>query len=155
MLKVGLVGLGGISGAHVAGWNAAEGAELVAICDVREEQLAKHQNVNKYSDFHQMLEEEKLDILDICLPTYLHTQCALEAMKRGIHVLCEKPISLEESDVALLYQVAAENNVKFMVAQVIRFWPEYMALKETYETKRYGELLSGEMERLEAQPRYS
>lgn len=73
MLKVGLVGLGGISGAHVAGWNAAEGAELVAICDVREEQLAKHQNVNKYSDFHQMLEEEKLDILDICLPTYLHT----------------------------------------------------------------------------------
>lgn len=155
MLKVGLVGLGGISGAHVAGWNAAEGAELVAICDVREEQLAKHQNVNKYSDFHQMLEEEKLDILDICLPTYLHTQCALEAMKRGIHVLCEKPISLEESDVALLYQAALENNVKFMVAQVIRFWPEYMALKEIYETKRYGELLSGEMERLEAQPRYS
>ena len=36
MLKVGLVGLGGISGAHVAGWNAAEGAELVAFCDVRE-----------------------------------------------------------------------------------------------------------------------
>lgn len=102
-----------------------------------------------------MLEQEDLDILDICLPTYLHTKFALEAMERGIHVLCEKPIPLEIADVDLLYKTAEENHVKFMIAQVLRFWPEYQLLKEIYDSQRYGRLLSGEMERLGTYPKWS
>lgn len=155
MLKVGLVGLGGISGAHIPSWKETEGAELVAVCDVRPEQLAHAEGLRQYTDFHQMLDEENLDILDICLPTFLHTKFAVEAMERGIHVLCEKPVSLEIEDVDLLYRTAEKNGVKFMVAQVIRFWPEYQLLKEIYDTKRYGKLLSGEMERLGVHPKWS
>lgn len=155
MLKAAIVGLGGISGAHIPGWQAAEGVELVAVCDVRPERMENCKDLHCYTDFEEMLDQEKPDILDICLPTFLHTKFALTAMKRGIHVLCEKPVSLEPGDVELLYKTAQENGVKFMVAQVLRFWPEYKLLKEIYETERYGKLLSGEMERLEAHPGWS
>ena len=87
--------------------------------------------------------------------TFLHTKFALAAMKKGIHVLCEKPVSMEVGDVDLLYRTAEENHVKFMVAQCIRFWPEYVLLKEIYDTGRYGKLLSGEMERLGCYPKWS
>lgn len=155
MLKAAIVGMGGISGAHIPGWRSAEGVELVAVCDVREERMENCKDLHCYTDFEEMLDKEKPDILDICLPTFLHTKFALAAMKRGIHVLCEKPVSLETDDVDLLYRTAEENGVKFMVAQVLRFWPEYRLLKEIYDTGRYGKLLSGEMERLEAHPGWS
>ena len=55
----------------------------------------------------------------------------------------------------MLYEVAKQNNVKFMVAQVLRFWNEYVVLKELYENKKYGKLLSGSMIRLSARPKWS
>ena len=153
MYKVALVGLGGISNTHLPVWKELDDCELVAVCDTRPEQMDAYPDARHYTDFYEMLEKEKLDILDICVPTFLHTKFALAAMKKGIHVLCEKPVSMEVGDVDLLYRTAEENHVKFMVAQCIRFWPEYVLLKEIYDTGRYGKLLSGEMERLGCYPR--
>ena len=155
MLKVGLCGVGGISGAHIPAWEAMEDAELVALCDVRPGQMEKYPGKRRYTDVDEMLAQEQLDILDICLPTYLHAEVALKAMGRGIHVLCEKPISLHREDVARLYAAARQNGVRFMVAQVLRFWPEYVALKEIYDSGRYGKLLSGCMTRLGQCPKWS
>ena len=98
-----------------------------------------------YTSIDEMLEKEELDILDICLPTYLHVPTAVKAMKKGIHVLSEKPISLKEEDIELAYSTAKENNVCFMIAQVLRFWPEYELIKELYDSGKYGKLLSGYM----------
>ena len=100
-----------------------------------------------YTSIDEMLEKEELDILDICLPTYLHVPTAVKAMKKGIHVLSEKPISLKEEDIELAYSTAKENNVCFMIAQVLRFWPEYELIKELYDSGKYGKLLSGYMGR--------
>lgn len=155
MLKVGLVGVGGISGAHIPAWEAMEDAELVALCDIRTERMEKYSDKRCYTDFDEMLKNEELDILDICLPTYLHADFAIKAMERGINVISEKPISLKEADVERVYSAAQKNNVKFMVAQVLRFWPEYELLKEIYDSKRYGRLLSGTMTRLGCYPRWS
>ena len=155
MLKVGVVGVGGISGAHIPVWEAMENAELTAICDIRTERMEKYEGKRKYTDFDEMLNNEEFDIIDICLPTYLHADFAVKAMERGINVICEKPISLKEEDVERVYSTAEKNNVKFMVAQVLRFWPEYELLKEIYETKKYGKLLSGTMTRLGCYPRWS
>ena len=155
MYKVALVGLGGISNTHLPVWKELDDCELVAVCDTRPEQMDAYPDARHYTDFYEMLEKEKLDILDICVPTFLHTKFALAAMKKGIHVLCEKPVSMEVGDVELLYRTAEENHVKFMVAQCIRFWPEYVLLKEIYDTGRYGKLLSGEMERLGCYPKWS
>lgn len=155
MLKVGLVGVGGISGAHIPAWDNMENAELIALCDIRPERMEKYDGKRCYTDFDEMLANEEIDILDICLPTYLHADFAVKAMEKGIHVITEKPISLKEEDVERVYSTAAKNNVKFMVAQVLRFWPEYEVLKEIYDTKKYGKLLSGTMTRLGHKPRWS
>ncbi len=155
MLKVGLVGVGGISGVHIPAWNSMEDMELVALCDIRPEQMERFEGVNKYTDFEEMIENESLDILDICLPTYLHADYAIKAMNRGINVVCEKPISLDINDVDRVYAAAKANNVKFMVAQVIRFWPEYEIVREIYNTGKYGRLLSADLSRLGCYPKYS
>lgn len=155
MLKVAVVGVGGISGAHIPVWEEMEDAELIALCDIRPEQMEKYENIKHYTDFEEMLNNEEIDILDICLPTFLHADYAVKAMERGINVICEKPISLNEEDIDRVYSTAEKNSVKFMVAQVLRFWPEYELLKEIYDTKKYGKLLSGTMTRLGCYPRWS
>ena len=155
MLKVGFVGVGGISGAHIPAWEAMEETTLVALCDVRQECLDKYPDKHLYTDFEEMLEKEQLDILDICLPTYLHADYAVRAMERGIHVISEKPVSLNAGDVERVYTAARENHVNFMVAQVLRFWPEYVLLKDIYDSGKYGRLLSGFMSRLGAIPKWS
>lgn len=155
MLKAGLVGVGGISGAHIPVWEEMENAELIAICDIRTERMEKYPQKRHYTDFDEMLEKEQFDIIDICLPTYLHADFAVKAMEKGINVITEKPISLKKEDVERVYSTAKKNNVKFMVAQVLRFWPEYVLLKEIYDTKKYGKLLSGSMIRLGGMPKWS
>lgn len=155
MLKVVLAGIGGISGAHIPAWEKMEGVFLAAICDVRPEMLQKYPDKRGYTDVDEMLAAEKPDILDICLPTDLHVSCALKAMKAGIHVVCEKPVSLHEGDVRLLYETAKENGVCFMVAQVLRFWPEYLLVRKMQKTQRYGKPLSAFMRRVGEVPRAS
>lgn len=155
MLKVGLVGVGGISGAHIPAWEEMADAELVALCDIRPERMEKFEDKRCYTDFDEMLANEEFDIIDICLPTYLHADFAVKAMEKGINVITEKPISLKEEDIDRVYKTAEKNNVKFMVAQVLRFWPEYELLKEIYDTKKYGKLLSGTMTRLGCYPKWS
>lgn len=155
MLKVGLVGVGAISGSHIPTWLNNENTQLVAICDIREEQMEQYAEIKHYSSYDEMLENEELDIVDICVPTFLHVEFSLNALKKGINVLCEKPVSLKNDDATMLYEVAKQNNVKFMVAQVLRFWNEYVVLKELYENKKYGKLLSGSMIRLSARPKWS
>lgn len=155
MLKIGLVGVGGISHSHIDAWEKMEDAELIAMCDIRPERMEKFPEKHRYTDFDEMLANEEFDIIDICLPTYLHADFAVKAMDRGINVITEKPISLKEEDIDRVYKTAEKNNVKFMVAQVLRFWPEYELLKEIYDTKKYGKLLSGTMTRLGCYPKWS
>ncbi len=155
MYKVGLVGVGGITGAHIPAWNNMEDTDLVAMCDIRPEMMEQYDGVRKYTDFDEMLAKEELDILDICLPTNLHVDYAIKAMDKGIHVICEKPISLHKEDVARAYAAAERNNVRFMIAQVVRFMPNYALIKELHDSKKYGKLLSGTMNRLGCYPGWS
>lgn len=155
MLRVAEIGMGGISGCHYPVWKEMEDVKVVAICDVRPEQMEGYEGVNKYTDFDDLLANEEIDILDITLPTYLHAEYAIKAMERGIHVICEKPISLNRDDVKRVYDTAAKMGVNFMIAHVLRFWDEYVMLKEIYDTGKYGKLLSGSMERIGQIPKWS
>ena len=155
MLKVALVGVGGISGIHISAWDSIEDVELVALCDIRPEQMTQYAGKHCYTDFKEMLEKETIDILDVCVPTYLHTEYSIMAMEKGIHVICEKPVSLHKEDVKKLYYTAAKCQVTFMIAQVVRFWPGYVELKEIYDSRKYGKLLSGSMRRLGSMPKWS
>lgn len=158
MLKIGMVGMGGISHAHVDGWLEIPEAKVICVCDIRPEkadEAAAKTGAKAYYDFDEMLASESFDILDICLPTYLHADFACKALEHDIHVLCEKPISLKREDVARVYGTAKAHGRNVMIAQVVRFWREYELLKEAYDTGKYGKLLSGHMTRLGSTPKSS
>lgn len=158
MLKVAIVGCGGISRSHLNSWKMIPEAKIVGACDIREEKyqvFVDETGCNGYTDFSTMLRKEKPDIVDICLPTYLHADFAVKALKHGCHVLTEKPISLKMRDVDRVYNAARKANRRVMVAQVLRFWREYMVLADAYKTGRYGRLLSGAMLRLGNMPKWS
>lgn len=157
-IRVAEVGIGGISGAHISAWKRMEDVELVAVCDVRPEMMDRFDgqiSARKYTDFDEMLEREEIDVLDITLPTYMHADFAVKALERGIHVVSEKPISLKREDVARVYETAERCGRFFMVAHVLRFWPEYLYLKDCLDSGRFGKLVSGTMTRIGAIPRSS
>ena len=154
-LRVGLIGVGGISSAHIPAWQAMDDVDLTAICDIRPEQMEKYPDLHKYTKMDDMLDQEPLDILDICLPTFLHIEYALKAMAHGIHVITEKPVSLREGDAFRAYEAAEKNHVNFMVAHCLRFWPAYSFVKDVYDSGRYGKLLSASMWRLGNIPGWS
>lgn len=158
MLKVGIAGTGGISSAHLKGWENIPEARLVAACDIRPEKVdpvGEKYGCHVYYDLDEMLQREQLDVLDICLPTYLHADTAVKAIERGIHVLTEKPVSLHREDVARVYGAARAKGVRVMVAQVLRFWPEYERLQRAFDSGEFGRLLSGNMTRLGNTPKWS
>ncbi len=148
MLKAALVGTGVISRAHMPAWENFSDVELVCVCDIVPEQMEKYPNVKHYTSFDEMLDKETLDIVDICTPTTTHAALARKAMGRGINVICEKPISLDDEEIDELYETAEKNNVKFMIAQVVRFFDAYEILKDIAESRRFGRLLSGTMRRV-------
>ena len=157
MIKIAVLGAGGISGCHVPAWKRIPEAKIVAICDVMPERLEKYKDIDAsfYEDCDEMLAKEEIDIVDICLPTFLHAEYAIKAMEKGINVICEKPISLNKEDVDKVYAVAEKNNVKFMIAHVLRFWPEFNFLRDAVVNETYGKFLSGHMYRLGCTPKWS
>ena len=114
MLKIALAGVGGISGAHIPAWEAMKDAELVALCDIRPEQMEKYPDKRHYTDFDEMLGSEEIDILDICLPTYLHADYAVKAMEKGIsEVVFDRGGYIYTGRVSALAEGAREAGLKF------------------------------------------
>ena len=158
MLKVALLGIGNINNAHREAWKQIPEAQVVALCDIRPEQMEEPKKefaCPAYTDFDEMLKNEDFDVLDITLPTYMHPAYSIKALNAGKHVITEKPVSLHKEDVQLIYEAAERNGKCFMVAQCVRFWREYLILKDAIDTKKYGALLSGHMERLGNKPKWS
>lgn len=161
MLKVGLIGLGFMGRAHLKNYIRLQEEgfpiQVTAICDKDEKKFegfftgGNMQVANtefdfslytQYSDIDRMLEEEKFDILDIALPTYLHARIAIRALDLGLHVLCEKPMALNTEEGQAMIEAANRNGKKLMIAQCLRFWPEYEYLQETVASGRYGKVLA-------------
>ncbi len=161
MLRIGIIGCGGISNVHnqsIKALSKSKAVELVAVSDVRREQcesLAKlWQNVAIYDDAQEMLDKENLDVVHVCVPSYLHTKYAVMAIEKGCHTLIEKPVCLTEDDMKLLEEAQSKSSVKIMVGQVLRFFNEYLFLKDAYDKKTYGELQSFVMKRLSPLPNW-
>jgi predicted dehydrogenase len=143
-MKVAIIGCGGISQVHSAAYQHIPDVQVVAAADIRLEYAQKTASLhgaNAYSSLEALLANEKPDMADICVPSYLHKSIAMTCMQHGLHVLSEKPMALNLADAQALAGCATQNGVFFMVAQVIRFWPEYLYLKKVYEQGTYGPLL--------------
>ena len=95
MLKIGLIGCGFMGTMHANCYNAIEGVQVVAVADLQREKaeaLAKLSNAKIYSTGMELIENENVDAIDICLPTYLHAAHAEAAMRKVKNVFVEKPV---------------------------------------------------------------
>lgn len=128
MVKVALLGCGTMGRTHANAYRTINDAQVVALCDIQSEKgepLAKMLNAQYFESFDAMLERVEFDVLDVCLPTYLHKEYSVRAMKAGKHVFCEKPIALTVEDANLMVSTAQACGVKFSVGLVVRFFPAY------------------------------
>ena len=155
MVKVAIVGAGFMGRMHAQVYRNLNRAKLTAIADSDLEKaqlLADKYEATAYSSLEELLNEENIDAVDICLPTFLHKEYVIKAARRGKDILCEKPIALTLEDAEEMIQTAKKARVKLMIAQVIRFWPEYVKLKKIYKTGELGRLLSITLTRLSPTP---
>jgi predicted dehydrogenase len=157
---------------HLSCYAHVDGAEVVAVADVREENLkpgdsevqlnigAMQATIDPsrqrlYGDSMALIDDPDVDLVDICLPTFLHAEHAKAALRAGKHVLCEKPMAFTHAECRDLLDAAAECPGRLMIAHCVRFFPAYVHLKETVESGRLGRLLQLSMWRGGSPPRWS
>ena len=114
-LNIGVIGVAGM-GAVDARTFAKLGENVAALCDVDSTILDKrvreeHPQAKKYTDFRKMIEQEKLDGVSIATPDHLHAYISVWAMKRGLHVYCQKPLCQTVHEARVMARVAAETKV--------------------------------------------
>jgi predicted dehydrogenase len=134
MIKVGLIGGGGIADAHIRGYRAyAETIAVTAVADVVYQTAswrAAELGAVGYTDYRQMILDADLDAVDICLPHHLHAEVIIAAAAARRHILCEKPLCLtvEEADQVRLAIEAA--GVTLMCAHNQLFLPAVAKAKQ-------------------------
>jgi len=158
MLKIGLIGCGFMGGMHAACYNAIEGAQLVAVADVRREkaeEIVNGKDIEIYASGMDLIANADVDVVDICLPTYLHTEHAVAAMKKVKNVFIEKPVCMSKEEGELLLATQKETGAKVQVGQVIRSWDEYVWLKEQADKNVYGKIKTAAFRRLSSKPTWA
>jgi len=144
MLRVGLIGNGGIAGNHKGAYRALPSVKLEAICDVHAEQLLQTEGVRTYTDYLQMLEQEqgRLDFVDLCVPTALHAEISIKAMEMGYHVLCEKPMARTLEQAQAMLDASGRTGKTLMIAHCCRFMAEAELIGELIKSGELGKVRS-------------
>jgi UDP-N-acetyl-2-amino-2-deoxyglucuronate dehydrogenase len=144
MIKLGLVGCGRISDKHFESIAQIENAEIIACCDILEERAIaakeKH-NINKYyTDYSKMLDSEKMDAVIICTPSGLHPDMGIEAAKRKMHVISEKPMAIKLENADRLIRTCDKEGVHLFVVKQNRLNPTMQLLRKAIDKNRFGKI---------------
>lgn len=143
-IGIGIIGLGRISEAHELGYQSVpERARVMAVCDSEGERAARRASAYEamaYTDYHDLLDDDKVEAVDIILPHYLHYQVALDAIRCGKHVLVEKPLATSSAHAVALCDAARRAGVTFTVAENTRFVRAYVEAARLLERDILGEL---------------
>lgn len=142
MLRVGLIGLGEVSGVHVNAINASEYGELVAVCDSDPDRKIEWTEFPFFSDMESMLQKMKLDVVHICLPHYLHQSASELCVKYGAHVYLEKPVAINYEESLKQLELAESTDRKICVSFQNRYNKSFMKLVEILQNEDVGEITS-------------
>ena len=155
MLKVGLIGCGFMGTMHANCYKNIPGVELAAVADIRNEkaaELAAGTSAVIYADGKDLIAQADVDVIDICLPTYLHAEYALLAMDKVKYLFVEKPVTLTVAESEALMEKSAKTGCNVQVGQVIRFWDEYVVLRQMIQENRYGKVVNANFRRISPSP---
>ncbi len=156
-MKIGILGAGMMGNAHINGFRSLSprNAEFAAVCDADGEKceaFAEKYGLKPYTNPEDLLADAEIDMVDICLPSFMHEEYAAKAANAKKHLLVEKPVALTPEAAKRIYEAAEKNGVRIMAAQVLRFWPEYVRIKEICESGEIGDLVSVYAARLGQMP---
>lgn len=144
MIKVGVIGTGGISGVHLGGYSRNPNVEIYALCDINEKNLAKRAEEYKvsrtFTDYREMLALKELDAVSVCTWNSAHAECAIAALRAGKHVLCEKPMALNTAQAQEMEKAAKESGKLLMIGFVRRFGNDCAVLKDFIDNGSFGEI---------------
>lgn len=143
-IRAGVIGSGWPSLQHINGYRKCKNVEVVSICDLnrlRLNEVAREYGIKgRYESFEEMLERERLDVLSICTPNFLHAPMAISAMKKGVHVLCEKPMASTVNEAQMMLEVQRVSGMILMIAHQRRFSAEARYLKEMISRGEFGRI---------------
>lgn len=157
MIKFGIVGTNWISESFVEACREIEGAEVMAVCSRKLETantFAQKNNISDtYDSYEEMINSDNIDAIYIALPNSLHYHYAKEGMKKGKHILCEKPFTSNKKELEELIIIAKQNNVLLMEAIKTLALPSYHAIKEGI--KRIGKIRQVNFQKYQYSSRYN
>lgn len=155
MLKVGILGAGFMGGTHARAYIKLADVQVVAVSSrsrEKAEALAKEVGAEAMTDHLAVATDPRVDVISNTLPTHLHAEMTIAALNAGKHVFLEKPMGLSVEECDAMIEAARKNGRLLMMAHVLRFWPEYMALVEFVKGGALGKPLSATAKRLSAWP---
>jgi predicted dehydrogenase len=146
-MRIAVLGLGFMGSTHIKAMRGLPEVTLSAVCSNDPKALSgdlsgiqgnlggpgeklDFTGVAKYSNIDDVMADKGIDAVDICLPTALHVPVAMRALQAGKHVLLEKPMALTGAECDQLVAEAARQKRTLMVAQVLRFFPMYQAIRD-------------------------
>jgi len=150
--KLGILGCGNRSKAHIAALNGIPEIEIAALCDIvphKMDQLAglirKGPKPSKYVDMEEMFRQDDLNAVAVVLPNYLHKQGTLAALEAGKHVFCEKPMALTVADCNEMIAVSQRTRRAIQIGTQRRHSKAYKKAVETIRTSSIGKILSSDV----------
>lgn len=156
MVRIGIVGIGGMGTVHYNNYLHIDRCRVVAaVChSEKSKEKARELKLIPYDDIASMVKGEKIDVIDICTPTYLHKKYVIESLNQGKHVIVEKPMALHKKDSEEMFDLASEKNLLLFVAQVVQFTKESEILYDAVRSGKYGKPLDGYFERISGCPQW-
>jgi predicted dehydrogenase len=170
MIHVGIVGLGFMAATHIKAYRQIEGVKIAALCNPSGRHLdgdfskvagnvgdnaplvLDMGDVKATKNVEDILNDPAIDLVDICAPTAAHRELSIAALKAGKHVLCEKPLARSSAAARAIVEIADKSKGFFMPAMCARFWPGWGWLKETIDSKQYGDVLAASFRRVAEPP---
>jgi len=141
-LNFGIVGCGRIAERHAE--QIKRLAVLYAVCDIIESKavtLAKKNRAKVYTDIDVMLSSESnLDVISVCTPNGLHSEHTIKALKKGFHVLCEKPMATSVYECEGMIKEAEQSNKRLFIVKQNRFNPPVQAVKDVLNRNILGKI---------------
>ncbi len=144
-IRIGIIGCGGISHAHMGGYKAIPDlVELVACCDLDGEKAknyaASYGIPNHYTDFNEMFANEQLDAVSVCTWNASHAPATIAALNAGLNVLCEKPMAMNAEEAVAMKEAADKNGKLLMIGFVRRFGNDADILKKFIDEGTMGDV---------------
>lgn len=150
-LRVGVIGTGAMGRNHVRVYSELANVELVAVADVDEkglEIIGKKYGIKTYTNYKDMLENERLDVVNIVVPTKLHYSISIDCLNAKVNVLLEKPIASTVKEGEEIIKLAKENGLKLMIGHIERFNPAIIELKKRLDNNELGKVFKIDINRV-------